>query len=155
MLESWGVDEEELLFRHVHKRKIIFFKKWHFPQLSGLRIYPRDSHNAANVISRVNVPPRLQRTHLSGSDTLPSPPPPSLTPGSIPFLLITQLSNTAVRPHWSAAEVRLYIRVCLEKIRKQTAETFHYYFDFIFCLSQTAREVNSFFSAAGDSCLKI
>lgn len=131
MMHMWcrrvGDDEEELwggrrrggCFWYIHKSGI--------PQLPVLRIYPGDSHNAANVINRVNVPPRLQRTHHSGNDTLP-PPPPSSTPATFP--LITQLSNTSVRPHWSRAQVRLYIHVCLKTIRKQTAEPFHYLFIF-------------------------
>lgn len=36
--------------------------------------------------------------------------------------------STPVRPRWSTAEVRLYIHVCLKKIRKQTAEPFIIFF---------------------------
>lgn len=95
--------------------------------------------------------------HISPPMT-PLTPPPLHPPSSILDSSNTayhpQLSNTPVRPHWSTAEVRLYIHVCLKKIRKQTAEPFHYS---SLSLSQTAREVNRFFFfffAVGDSLLK-
>lgn len=57
-----GGRSKGVCFKFIHKSGI--------PQLSVLKIYPSDSHNTANVISRVNVPPQLQWTHYYSNDTL-------------------------------------------------------------------------------------
>lgn len=123
------------LFWCIHKSGI--------SQLPVLRIYPGDSHKAGNVISRANVPPRPQRTHLSGYDTLqalpPTPPPTPWRRQNTPLIAPKFLIHP-VRPHWSTAKVRLHSHVCLDKIRQQTAEAPRYLFiSFKACHKQAGR----------------
>lgn len=139
------------LFWCIHKSGI--------SQLPVLRIYPGDSHKAGNVINRANVPPRPQRTHLSGYDTLqaypptPTPPPPHTPPHPrqrqhTPLIRPKFLIHP-VRHHWSTAEVRLHIHVCLDKIRQQTPESLRYLCIYLFYLKPvTNRQVGKQFSHA-------
>lgn len=126
---SWGWWRGVAWRRTVVKRGI--------PQLPAFRISPGDSHKAAKAISRVNGPPRLQRTHPFASDTLH----PFLSANNL-HSYHPKISNTPARTSLGHSKGEaVYIHVHLKKIRPQTTGLCQYYF---FSLTQVDMEVNSF-----------